>query len=254
MEYRVFNYKKQNKDKRDYKLYFTAISKPNIIDLRTKCPPIIDQGNLGSCTACAVSACHQYQDLSFFPSILFIYYNSRAIQGTISYDSGSSLRNAIKVDVKYGVCNTISWPYNINQYQTCPSKSCYDEALEHQISKYASINNTAVAIEATLANGYPIVFGFLVYSSFLKSKNGYVPFPNTMKEQFLGGHAMTIVGYNRTKQIFICQNSWGTEWGDKGFCYMPYKYILNNKLAFDFWVIYNVEKLPNTAKIVMPIA
>lgn len=253
--HRVFNYEKDTRDTRDHKLFFSAVSTPSAVDLRAKCPPVIDQGALGSCTACAVSVCHRFQDLPFNPSVLFIYYNSRALQGTVQSDSGSSVRNAIKMDVQYGSCSTTLWPYVISKYTSKPPKSCYTEGLLHQVNSYASINRTANAMEGALASGFPVAFGFLVYDSFVSNavaNTGIVPMPNTGTEQLLGGHAMMIVGYNRSKQQFIVQNSWGTGWGDNGYCYMPYSYILSAKLSFDFWVIYNVEKLPKTAKLIIP--
>lgn len=252
---RSFNHKKDVRDDRDHRLFFSALRTPNIVDLRARCPPVLDQGSLGSCTACAVTACHRFQDLQFEPSVLFMYYNSRAIQGTIDYDSGSSTRNAIKMGVQYGSCSTAQWPYMINMYTTKPPTACYTEGLLHQINRYAAITRTANAIEGAIASGFPVVFGFLVYSSFMSNAvatTGIVPIPNMKREQLLGGHAMMIVGYNRTKQLFIVQNSWGTDWGDRGFCYMPYAFVLNARLSFDFWVIYSVEKLPNTAKLIIP--
>jgi C1A family cysteine protease len=57
----------------------------------------------------------------------------------------------------------------------------------------------------------------------------------------IGGHAVMAVGYDDEKKHFIIQNSWGTEWGDKGFFYMPYDYAANSDLAADFWTIRIVE-------------
>jgi C1A family cysteine protease len=68
-------------------------------------------------------------------------------------------------------------------------------------------------------------------------KTGRVPMPDLKKEKPQGGHAMNIIGYDDEKQIFICANSWGVGWGDKGFCYMPYAYILNTSLASDLCFI-----------------
>ena len=66
------------------------------------------------------------------------------------------------------------------------------------------------------------------------ANNGIVPLPNTNIEQLQGGHCMNLIGFDDSKQWFICANSWGTNWGNKGLCYLPYSYILNSNLAFDF--------------------
>lgn len=252
MSIKTFNYERDRKDDRDHKILFRAPKKNgSYIDLRGRCPPVIDQGTLGSCTACAVSTCHRFMDNSFLPSILFLYYNSREYQGTAMEDSGSSLRTAIKMGAKYGICNNVLWPYTVEQFTIRPSVPCYEDGMSHQITRYASVTQTSNVLETALMNGYPIVFGFLVYSSFMNASRGYIPLPKP-QEVLLGGHAMMIVGYDRQRQYFICQNSWGTHWGDRGYCYMPYKYLTNRKLAFDFWVIYNVETLPKTADVTIP--
>ena len=76
----------------------------------------------------------------------------------------------------------------------------------------------------------------MVYESFMTqnvAKTGIVPMPDLKKEKLQGGHCMNIIGYDDTKQLFICANSWGKNWGNAGFCYMPYMYILNTSLASD---------------------
>src|ERR1700681_1590601 len=75
---------------------------PPSVDLRSGCPPVYDQGQLGSCTANAIAAAIEFdqrkQKLTqkFSPSRLFIYYNERVLEGTISVDGGAMLRDAIK--------------------------------------------------------------------------------------------------------------------------------------------------------------
>ena len=113
----------------------------------------------------------------------------------------------------------------------------------HQALTYARVDQTAEAMEQVLAQGFDIIFGFAVYASFESqavAKSGIMPMPEK-KEKDLGGHAVLIVGYDRTKKMFIVRNSWGAEWGDKGYFYMPYEYALDPNLCDDFWAIYTVE-------------
>jgi C1A family cysteine protease len=72
------------------------------------------------------------------------------------------------------------------------------------------------------------------------ARAGVVPLPGP-REKVLGGHAVLAVGYDDAKQCFIVRNSWGTKWGDKGHCYMPYAYLTDSDLAADFWTITLVE-------------
>ena len=94
-----------------------------------------------------------------------------------------------------------------------------------------------------LSEGYPFVTGFTVYQSFENvsvESTGKVPMPRP-HEKVLGGHAIIVVGYDLDKQHFICRNSWGDEWGDKGYFYMPFAYLEDPKLSSDQWLIRTVE-------------
>jgi C1A family cysteine protease len=95
------------------------------------------------------------------------------------------------------------------------------------------------SMKGCLADGYPIVFGFTVYESFEGqdvAQTGVVPMPG-VSESVLGGHCVVVVGYDDSKDWFIVRNSWGTGWGDQGYCYMPYQYLTDQNLASDFWTI-----------------
>ena len=99
-------------------------------------------------------------------------------------------------------------------------------------------------MKKALINGNPVVIGFDVYSSFLKiNKKGIMLYPSK-NERNLGGHAVVIVGFNdnylNNKGYFICRNSWGVEWGDKGYFYMPYEVIKNTNMSWDFWIIKSI--------------
>jgi C1A family cysteine protease len=60
-------------------------------------------------------------------------------------------------------------------------------------------------------------------------------------EQTLGGHAVLAVGYDDTTTRFIVRNSWGQDWGMRGYFTMPYPYVLDSNLCDDFWTIKLVE-------------
>lgn len=225
-------------------------------DLTGQCPPVYDQGELGSCTANAIGAAHQFEQMkqnrktAFVPSRLFIYYNERVILGTVNEDSGAMIRDGIKSVVKQGVCpedlpgaQPHEWPYLIRKFTTKPPKACYTKAMEHQVVSYQRVTQTLNQMKGCLASGYPFVFGFTVYESFESdavTKTGKVPLPHT-GEAALGGHAVTAVGYNDADQRFIVRNSWGSKWGKKGYCFMPYAYLTDPDLAADIWTIRMVE-------------
>jgi C1A family cysteine protease len=97
-------------------------------------------------------------------------------------------------------------------------------------------------MQGCLAENYPFVFGFTVYQSFESETvagTGIVPMPSP-GEAVVRGHCVVAVGYDDTQRTFIIRNSWGTDWGIKGYCMMPYEYLLNPQLASDFWTIRSV--------------
>ena len=230
-------------DHRDF-LYSAVAPKvklPPKIDLRSECSEVENQGHLGSCTANALAGHLQflekisgqvYKDVSR----LFIYYNERAAEGTVDFDSGAMIRDGIKVLAKYGVCAESSWPYDITRFTQKPSAACYKEGLKHRISSYHRLQTLNEMLNC-LAEGFPFVFGFTVYESFESLKvaqTGIAPMPKKT-ERALGGHAVMAAGYDQKQKRFIVRNSWGPQWGQAGYFTMPYAYL--ETLADDFWTI-----------------
>jgi C1A family cysteine protease len=221
---------------------------PASIDLRPRCPAIYDQGQLGSCTANAIAAALEFDQMkqgegTMVLSRLFIYYNERVMEGTVSSDSGAAIRDGIKSVNRQGACPETEWPYDITQFATQPPAQAYQDAMQHRSMQYARVPRNLGQMKACLMTGYPFVFGFTVYESFESSavaSTGIVPLP-AHDEQILGGHAVVAVGYDDIQQRFLVRNSWGDGWGMQGYCTMPYAYLLNNGLASDFWMIRSVE-------------
>lgn len=221
---------------------------PTKVDLRPGMSSPYDQLDLGACTANAIGAAHEFDqqkqgELVFMPARLFIYYNERAVEGTVDEDSGAQIRDGIKSVASQGVCSEADWPYDVSRFTERPPLSCYEKARDHQALSYRRVPRTETQMKACLAAGFPFVYGFSVYESFESvevAKTGVVPMPG-IDEQFLGGHAVLASGYDDEKRAFIVRNSWGTGWGDGGYFYMPYAYLLDRGLASDFWTIRRVE-------------
>ena len=237
-------------DQRDKRVSYRrlgASALPSAVDLRGMCPPVYDQGELGSCTANAIAAAYEFdaarQGLpAVVPSRLLIYYNERALEGTTQSDAGAQIRDGIKVLAQYGVCPESEWPYDVSQFAVQPPQRCYTDAAQHLAIRYEALTQDVSELKASLAAGNPFVFGFTVYSSFESdqvAQSGIVPMPHWL-ERALGGHAVLCVGYNDQTGYFTVRNSWGPGWGDGGYCYMPYQYLSSN-LASDFWTIEQVN-------------
>ena len=233
-------------DQRDY-LYRAlgrrVVRLPKAIDLRPVCSKVEDQGELGSCTANALAGALEFlekKDKVAFTdfSRLFIYYNERVIEHSTKYDTGAMIRDGIKTLAKQGACTEKKWPYLVSKFAVRPPTVCYAEALKRQITSYHRILSLT-DMKSCLAEGYPFVFGFTVYESFESdrvAKTGVVNMPRP-KEQVMGGHAVLAVGYNETQKRFIVRNSWGSDWGLKGYFSMPFDYLADRNLSDDFWTI-----------------
>lgn len=244
MENRVYGWRPGLRDQRDfvYASIRKAVELPEFVDLRAKCSPVENQGNLGSCTANAGVGLIEYldgKDDGTYTELsrLFLYYNTRLIEGSVSYDSGCTIRGTMKSLFKYGVCPESRWPYRVLKYKTKPNTTSYNDATKRKIPGYYALR-TLGEIKASLAEGVPVIFGFTVYDSFESEeveRTGILNMP-LPDEEVLGGHACLIVGYINDKKVFIVRNSYGKNWGDQGHFYMPYEFV-TSKLAEDFYTI-----------------
>jgi len=239
-------------DQRDY-LYAAQpelLAKlPPAVDLRPQCPSeIYDQGDLNSCTANAIAAAIEFDQMAeklpkvFTPSRLFIWYNERAMEGTVASNVGASIRDGIKSVAHQGVCPESEWPYNPANFTVKPSDQSYQDALQNKAVSYQRVVQTLNQMKGCLASGYPFVFGFGVYQSFEDDsdkgvgKTGHAVLPGPTEVR-VGGHAVLAVGYDDANQWFIVRNSWGPNWGLNGYFTMPYAYPSQPTLANDFWTI-----------------
>ncbi|HVP39931.1 MAG TPA: C1 family peptidase [Candidatus Saccharimonadales bacterium] len=220
---------------------------PPKVNLRPNCPPVYDQGQLGSCTANAIAGAIQFDELKqrsrtkFAPSRLFIYYNERAMEGTIGSDSGAQIRDGIKSVAKLGAPPETDWPYSDSgsRFIQKPDAKSYSDALKHRVLSYERLLRDLNQYRGCLASGYPFVFGFTVYESFessLVARTGVAPMPSA-GDKVVGGHAVMAVGYDDSQHRFIVRNSWGTGWGLRGYFTLPYAYFTDSNLSDDFWTI-----------------
>jgi C1A family cysteine protease len=218
------------------------------VDLRKYCSPIEDQGDLGSCTANAgVSLLEYYEKRAFNKyldgSRLFLYKTTRNLD-KCKGDVGAYIRDTMKAMVLFGIPPEEYWPYDETKFDDDPSAFIYSLAQNYKSIQYYRLDppgyspsRILINIKNMLSAGFPSMFGFTVYSNISYSPN--VPFP-TSGDSILGGHAVMCCGFNDSIKIedqtgaLLIKNSWGTSWGDNGYGWLPYAYILNG-LAVDFW-------------------
>jgi C1A family cysteine protease len=256
---RGYGWRPQLPDARD-KVYAPRLdSAPPEYDLRPSMPPVYDQGQLGSCTGNAIAGAMEYerdrQGLpDFVPSRLFVYYNERALEGTVATDAGAAIRDGIKVVNTDGVCAETLWPYDIGMFAVKPPQRCYVAATTDTAVEYEAVQ-TLGDLKDAVASNLSVVFGFTVHQSFESqavAQTGVMPLPER-GDPVVGGHAVVAVGYSDPKGQIIVRNSWGASLGDHGYFYMPYQYLTGSKvsvdsspishahLASDFWAIQAVS-------------
>lgn len=231
---------------------------PVSVDLRKYCSPIEDQGSIGSCTAHAGVGMVEYFERRAFgkhidASRLFLYKVTRQLIG-FTGDDGAYLRDTMKALVLFGVPPEKYWPYDVKRFNDDPSSFCFSYAQSYQAINYYRLDppNTSTGailtnVKKSLAANLPSMFGFSVYSSMPGAGDGKGEIPYPGKGDTLeGGHAVLAVGYDDQKKIgstkgaLLIRNSWGKDWGDHGYGWLPYAYI-EDGLADDFWSLVKAE-------------
>lgn len=225
---------------------------PNKVDLRPLMPPVTDQGTLHSAVPEAVAGAYQYwirkaskQERPL--SRMFIYYNARWRNGAAQTDEGASIQLTLEGLQKFGAAHADLWPDDARLLALTPTSEAYKDASAFRIHDLAQVPQRIESWKQALAEGKPIIFGCAIFEGFhnCAAHGGVVAYP-TAEDVLQGGavHALCAVGYSESEQVFIVRNCWGTGFGDEGYCYMPFGYLMDRKLNDgDSWVF--VPKVPS---------
>jgi C1A family cysteine protease len=247
---------------------------PAIVDLRPFCSPVENQGMLGSCTAnAAVGVVEYYENRAFGKYIdgarLFVYKTTRSLLGWTG-DTGATLRSTMAALALFGVPPEPYWSYtdktepgtNKDRYfDSEPTSFVYEMANNFESVSYFSHDpwkalpapaNVLASVKRYLAAGIPAIFGFWGFPSSQNSDvKGAFAFP-APGEHAIWGHAVVAVGYNDNLKItnltskktttgaLLLRNSWGTAWGNNGYGWLPYDYVLS-QFASDFWSLLSMR-------------
>lgn len=217
------------------------------IDLRLLFSDIKDQGELGTCSVFSMVSIYEYilkktkreTDLSE----RFVYYNILNDSGSME-DNGSSLYGVIESMTKHGVCAENYCEYDIDLYNIKPSEDAYKDAMLHKIKVAKNVRINHKDITSALSEGYPVTISLKIYDSFGNPSKGFIfrPTDEEIKEDKFGNHAMVICGYSEEDKVYIVRNSWGKEFGDKGYCYIPFSYIEDDNFTNSACIITSINE------------
>ncbi|NDV58125.1 C1 family peptidase [Bacteroides sp. 519] len=207
------------------------------IDLRSGFTAIKDQGSQGACSAFAMVGIYEYilkTNKASDPDLseAFVYYNARKKNEKQHLDEGSNFYDSIASLMIEGVCTEKKFPYLKEVFNQEPPVEAYEDGATRLVKKAMNVNVNLDDIRSALIEGYPVAISMKLYDSFSADTTGFVfrPTEEEIASGTYGNHAMIICGFSDEKKVFIIRNSWGTSFGENGYCYCPYSYVADKEL------------------------
>jgi C1A family cysteine protease len=246
---------------------------PPKVDLSEWAGPVYFQGGFNTCNSHVVAGLVTYFENRAFgkslaPSRLFLYKVARNLLQTTD-DAGVYIRQVMGVLKLFGVPPERYWPYPDPGTMTQPRSSdplldaepsafCYAVADDYQAISYYRLDepnqdpgDLLRLAKAHLAAKISFTLGFPLYRSILGAKTtGRIPYP-AAPEKPLSTHAVLAMGYDDAVEIagdgamnttgaFLIKNSWSEDWGEKGYGWLPYQFLLEGHCR-DFWTLTQAE-------------
>ncbi len=235
---------------KDYIAKADLSSLPRRVDLREHCSAIEDQGQIGSCVACAVVGAMEYQmrkggQAPLDLSRMFVYFNARRMRGTENADSGISVPEGLAAFLAFGAPPEAAWPYDATLLSKAPDQGVYQTASDHRPSEYARVQGQD-NIRGALAQKFPVpaLFQLPMRCFDDAGRTGVIPAP-TQEEvnsaRGITGHSMLVVGYDLDAGNYLIRNSWGADWGDHGYCRMSFETFEMGVHPASTWILGRLE-------------
>ena len=242
---------------------------PQSIDLRKAFSSIRNQGKIGACTTFTMASIYEYilrknQQKDVDLSERFIYYNARVAaqkrrgeEGPLE-NKGTSFFDVIGTMGSEGICLEKLCEYSTDEtINERPSEEAYLDAKSRLVTVAKNVNLKEEDIKSALNEGYPVAVSVKLFSNFGDNYGGFVSLPDEEEvkaaedekaagKSYEHNHAMVICGYSDESRVFVVRNSWGKDFGDNGYCYMPYSYITDDFLTNQACIITEVSMLSET--------
>ncbi|CAN5525212.1 hypothetical protein BH10BAC5_BH10BAC5_27870 [soil metagenome] len=222
---------------------------PVSVDLTSKLPPPGNQGAQNSCVGWSVGyAMKTFQEKNsrnwdltqggdivaqhvFSPAYIYNQINK-------GNDNGAFFADAFELLRTKGIASLEKDPYDPSDHTTKPDAEADKEASSYKIAWAKKIDKTDLHdLKSYLAKGYPVIIAISFDENFSKVRSEIVN--DMIVDEHAMGHAMLLVGYDETKNAFKIMNSWGTSWGDGGYCWMSYNAF--NKCIRECWVAKDID-------------
>lgn len=214
--------------------------------------PVKNQNTKQTCVSYALSTMKEIQDyydtmtkVNYSTSYIYLLRQNAQTTGDGMYIDIALDNMRVRGNVPYEMM-----PDNldIDEGKAIAKKAYTDEKLltegrKHCIANYAKVETINEIKYSLFVKHSPVPIGIKVFDSFMKvTASGIVNMPNEETEKYRGGHCMLIVGWTRIghKNYWVVQNSWGTDWGDNGYCYMP----MNYSAIVEMYAVFDVEDYP----------
>jgi hypothetical protein len=221
---------------------------PPLVDLTATVPKPGDQGAENSSTAWAVGyAAKSYHErleegwpisdgrYQFSPAWL---YN----QSNDGVDQGSRISTVMDLVVRVGADTLRFFPYSAGVYGVQPDAASFQRAGRFKAAGWGTVPVAIDAFRQVLNGGQPIVVGMEVFSDFETLSPSNAIYDTVADgEKSRGSHAVTIIGYDDSKEAFKLINSWGASWGLSGYGWIGYSFVANEQLRIDAYTLSDGE-------------
>ncbi len=207
-----------------------AVQIPLAVNYLNLCHPVRDQGSVGSCSGFGIGGmAYTVAKAGGFAIDLYsptwLYNGARYMIGELAEDAGAAPEDVFSWIFYNGLLHEKYWPYNPDKLDmSAPSSLRMSQAIKYPDYQAIRVDNGVDGIISALAEKHCVAIGAPWPKEWMEPTNGHlvIPKPNSI---VAGGHEIFLFGYDELKGAFDGQNSWGTDWADKGRCLVPFEYI-----------------------------